>query len=82
MTGRMYGGGSSLDVVSALLAIRDGVVPPTVGTTAVAPEYELDLVLGEARRIPVRTALILARGWGGFNSALVLTATAAKSTGN
>jgi act minimal PKS chain-length factor (CLF/KS beta) len=74
MTGRMYGGGSSLDVVAALLAIRDGVVPPTVGTTTVVPEYELDLVLGEARRIPVRTALILARGWGGFNSALVLTA--------
>jgi len=81
MTGRMYGGGSSLDVVAALLAIRDGAVPPTVGTTTVVPDYELDLVLGQARRLPVRTALILARGWGGFNSALVLTATAANETG-
>jgi act minimal PKS chain-length factor (CLF/KS beta) len=75
MTGRMYGGGSSRDVVAALLAIRDGAVPPTVGTTRVAPEYGLDLVLGTARALPVRTALVLARGWGGFNSALVLTAT-------
>jgi act minimal PKS chain-length factor (CLF/KS beta) len=71
MTGRLYSGAASLDTAAALLSIRDGVIPPT---TNVAPDpgYALDLVTGGARRAPVRTALVLARGYGGFNSALVV----------
>ncbi|MEW2511230.1 ketosynthase chain-length factor [Streptomyces sp. NPDC046870] len=71
MTGRLYSGGAPLDVAAALLAIRDGVVPPTVHSDP-APEYDLDLVLDRPRTLPVRTALVLARGQGGFNSALVV----------
>lgn len=74
MTGRLYAGGAALDMASALLAVRDGVIPPTVGVTAPAPGCELDLVLGTARETPVRTALVLARGYGGFNSALLVAA--------
>ncbi len=70
MTGRLAAGGAPLDVACALLAMRDGVLPPTVGVTD--PAYELDLV-SEPRPARVRTALVLARGFGGFNSALVLT---------
>ncbi|POX60181.1 ketosynthase chain-length factor [Streptomyces sp. Ru62] len=75
MTGRLYSGGAPLDVAAALLAIRDGVVPPTVHSDP-APEYDLDLVLDRPRTLPVRTALVLARGHGGFNSALVVRRTA------
>ncbi|MEW2131067.1 ketosynthase chain-length factor [Streptomyces sp. NPDC005435] len=71
MTGRLYSGGAPLDVAAALLALRDGVVPPTVHSDP-APEYGLDLVLDRPRPLPVRTALVLARGRGGFNSALVV----------
>ncbi|MFF8592954.1 ketosynthase chain-length factor [Streptomyces sp. NPDC015220] len=71
MTGRLYSGGAPLDVAAALLAIRDGVVPPTVHSDP-APEYDLDLVLDRPRTLPVRTALVLARGHGGFNSSLVV----------
>nr|AAO65363.1 putative chain length determinant [Streptomyces sp. WP 4669] len=73
MTGRLYSGAAPLDVATALLAIRDGVVP---ATTHVHPDasYDLDLVTGEARATEVRTALILARGHAGFNAATVLTA--------
>jgi minimal PKS chain-length factor (CLF/KS beta) len=70
-TGRLYSGGASLDVAAALLALRDGVIPPTINVTA-APEYELDLVTRHLRRKAIRTALVLARGHGGFNSAMVL----------
>ncbi|MDT8910108.1 ketosynthase chain-length factor [Amycolatopsis sp. PS_44_ISF1] len=70
MTGRLAAGGAPLDVACALLALRDGVLPPTPGVTE--PAHELDLVL-EPRTGPARTALVLARGFGGFNSALVLT---------
>lgn len=73
MTGRLYSGAGPLDVAAALLAIRDGVVPPTVNIEPLA-DYDLDLVIGRPRHVAVRTALVLARGQGGFNSALVVRA--------
>lgn len=72
LTGRMYAGGAPLDVVTALLALRHGVIPHTAGTERLAPECDIDLVLGRPREQPVRTAVVLARGYGGFNAALVL----------
>lgn len=72
MTGRLGAAGAPLDVAAALLSIRDNIIPPTINVT-VDDNYKLDLVTGEAREVPVHTALILARGHGGFNSALVVT---------
>ncbi|MCB5909996.1 ketosynthase chain-length factor [Streptomyces pinistramenti] len=73
MTGRLYSGAAPLDVATACLSIRDGVIPPTVHT-ALSAHYDLDLVSGSPRSAPVRTALVLARGYGGFNSAVVVRA--------
>lgn len=72
MTGRLYAGGGALDIATALLAIVHDTLPAT--GTAITPRAELgiDLVTGEPRRVPVNTVLVLARGHGGFNSALVL----------
>lgn len=72
LTGRLYGGGAALDVATAALALHYGVVPPMTGTTKPAPEYGLDLVLRRPRETRPRTALVLARGNGGFTAALVL----------
>jgi act minimal PKS chain-length factor (CLF/KS beta) len=74
MTGRLFGGGAALDVATALLSIRDGVIPPTANVAAPAADYRIDLVTGSARELPVRTALVLARGYAGFNAALVVRA--------
>ncbi|WP_019869946.1 ketosynthase chain-length factor [Salinispora oceanensis] len=74
MTGRLYAGGAPLDVVTALLAIRDGEIPPTVNIADPTYAAELDLVRDRPRPAPVRTVLVLARGFGGFNAAVVLTA--------
>ncbi|MFC8846785.1 MULTISPECIES: ketosynthase chain-length factor [unclassified Micromonospora] len=71
MTGRLCSGAGALDVVTALLALGDGVVPHTVHVTPV-PEHGIDLVTEAPRRRPLRAALVLARGYGGFNSALVV----------
>ncbi|WP_404828583.1 ketosynthase chain-length factor [Spongiactinospora rosea] len=72
MTGRLLGGGSALDLATAVLALRDGVIPPTVNVSR--PAYEdLDLVLDTPRHAPLRRALVVARGHGGFNSAMVVT---------
>jgi act minimal PKS chain-length factor (CLF/KS beta) len=73
LIGRLYAGGAALDVATALLAMRDGVIPPTIGVTDLAPGCEgLDLVLGEPRRARLAVALVLARGFGGFNAAMVV----------
>ncbi|GDY32012.1 actinorhodin polyketide putative beta-ketoacyl synthase 2 [Gandjariella thermophila] len=71
MVGRLYSAGPVLDLALALLAIRDGVIPPTVNSTP-DPDHVLDLVLGEPRAQQLSTALVLARGYGGFNSAMVV----------
>ncbi|MEV0938783.1 ketosynthase chain-length factor [Micromonospora wenchangensis] len=72
MTGRLYSGGAPLDLATALLALRHGVIPPTVNVRTPAPGIDLDLVLAQPRPATLRTALVLARGYGGFNSAVLL----------
>ncbi|MGW2644181.1 ketosynthase chain-length factor [Streptomyces sp. NPDC001393] len=74
MTGRLYSGAASLDAATALLAMRDGVVPPTLRVTEQAADCAIDLVRDAAREMTVRHALVLARGHGGFNAAMVLRA--------
>jgi act minimal PKS chain-length factor (CLF/KS beta) len=69
-TGRLNSGAAPLDVVAALLCLRDGVIPPTPNVVP-DPAYRLDLVT-EARETRNGAALVLARGHGGFNSALIL----------
>ena len=72
MVGRLYAGGASLDVAAALLAMRDGgsrrrstsTSRPTAATSTSSPARR-------ARR-ELDTVLVNARGFGGFNSALVL----------
>ncbi|MBD9704176.1 ketosynthase chain-length factor [Streptomyces caniscabiei] len=75
MTGRLAAGGSSLDLAAALFSLRDEVIPPTTGTSPIAPDCPIDLVVDRPRPRPgLRTALVLARGRGGFNAAAVLRA--------
>ncbi|MFG2783507.1 ketosynthase chain-length factor [Streptomyces prunicolor] len=71
MTGRLYSGAAPLDLATALLAMESGLIPPTTNVDP-DPALGLDLVTGTARAARVRTALVLARGHGGFNSAVLL----------
>lgn len=73
MYGRLYAGSAALDVATALLSIRDGLIPATVNVTP-PTDCPIDLVTGSPRRLSVRTALVIARGYGGFNSALIVRA--------
>ncbi|WP_103890660.1 ketosynthase chain-length factor [Actinacidiphila yanglinensis] len=72
LTGRLLAGGAPLDVATALLSMRDGVIPATVHVDSPAYEDLLDLVRDVPREQRVSTALVLARGEGGYNSALVV----------
>ncbi|MFC9745678.1 ketosynthase chain-length factor [Streptomyces niveus] len=73
-TGRLYSGAGPLDVVTALMALRDGLAPPTVNVAQVPDAYGIDLVVGHPRPVSGTAALVLARGHNGFNSALVVRA--------
>ena len=70
-TGRLMAGGSALNVATALLAMRDGIVPGTAYLDDPVDAPGVDLV--QRNRVQdVATVVVLARGFGGFNSSLVL----------
>jgi act minimal PKS chain-length factor (CLF/KS beta) len=71
--GRTHAGAAALDVATALLAIRDGMIPPTVNVRP-ASRYPIEIVIGEPRRTRVRAAAVIARGHGGFNSVAIVRA--------
>jgi minimal PKS chain-length factor (CLF/KS beta) len=72
-TGRLLSGAGPLDVATALLSMRDGLVPMAPNVSPASVDPRVDLVLGNPRRHHVDAALVLARGHGGFASAVVLT---------
>jgi minimal PKS chain-length factor (CLF/KS beta) len=76
LIGRLSAGGSALNVVNALLSMRDGVVPAVGNLDNPRADGDLEFVR-ETRELPVRTVMINSRGYGGFNSSLILSAPAA-----
>jgi len=76
MTGRAYCGGTALDLAWATMAIAEGVIPPSVNLDGAGFGDRIDLVTGARSVAGLRTALVIARGAGGFNAAAVLRAPA------
>jgi minimal PKS chain-length factor (CLF/KS beta) len=74
LTGRLSSGAGALDAATALLALRAGLIPATAGSAGRGFTDRIDLVT-TPRKASLRTALVLARGTGGFNAALLITAT-------
>lgn len=74
MTGHLLGAAGGVEAVFSLLAIRDGVIPPTINYQNPDPECDLDYVPNEARQINVRTAISNSFGFGGTNGSLILRA--------
>ena len=74
MTGHLLGGAGALESIVCILAIRDGVVPPTINYETPDPECDLDYVPNEGREVAVRRAMTNSFGFGGHNAALVYAA--------
>lgn len=72
MIGRLFNGGSTVDMACALLSLEHDVILPTVGVEQLDARCRIDCVIGEARSRHLRHVLVGARGFGGFNSAIVL----------
>jgi 3-oxoacyl-[acyl-carrier-protein] synthase II len=76
MVGHLIGAAGSLGAMVCVLAIRDGVVPPTINLHTADPDCDLDYVPNVARRMSVRTSVTNAFGFGGQNCVAVFTAPA------
>ena len=72
MTGHMLGAAGGVEAIAAALALREGVLPPTVGYRVPDEECDLDYVTEGARKADVRYAMSNSLGFGGHNACLLL----------
>jgi len=71
MTGHLLGAAGSTEAIFTILAIRDGIMPPTINYEEPDPQCDLDYVPNVARRKPLKVAMSNAFGFGGTNATLV-----------
>ena len=71
MTGHTLGAAGGIEAIASVLALRDGVLPPTINYSTPDPECDLDYVPNQARRHQVEYALSNNLGFGGHNASLV-----------
>jgi 3-oxoacyl-[acyl-carrier-protein] synthase II len=71
MTGHLLGAAGALEAIFCLLAMRDGIVPPTINLDHPDPECDLDYVPHVARAHEAEFSLSNSFGFGGHNTALV-----------
>ena len=72
MHGHLIGGTGAVELLACIMAVRDGVVAPTIGYDEPDPECALDVVPNEAREAKVEVALSNAFAFGGFNAVLAI----------
>jgi nodulation protein E len=70
VVGHTLGAAGALEFVAAVMAIRDGIVPPTMNYLGADPDCDLNYVPNEARRMPVRAILSNSFAFGGLNAVL------------
>ena len=72
MTGHCFGAAGAIEAMMCALALKEGIIPPTINYQHPDPECDLDYVPNEARRAQVDVALSNAMGLGGHNGCVLL----------
>ncbi|MBL3572555.1 beta-ketoacyl-[acyl-carrier-protein] synthase family protein [Rhodovulum sulfidophilum] len=72
MHGHLIGGTGAVELLACIMALREGVIPPTVGYQEPDPECALDVVPNAAREVEVNAVLSNAFAFGGLNAVLAL----------
>jgi 3-oxoacyl-[acyl-carrier-protein] synthase II len=70
MTGHLLGAAAAVEAIICLLALRDGIIPPTINYEFPDPACDLDYVPNQARRQTVSRVLSNSFGFGGHNATL------------
>lgn len=71
MTGHLLGAAGGVEAVYSILAIKHGIIPPTINYETPDPECDLDYVPNVPREVKVRTVMSNSFGFGGTNATLI-----------
>jgi 3-oxoacyl-(acyl-carrier-protein) synthase len=74
MTGHLLGAAGGIETVVCAMAIKTGVIPPTINYETPDPECDLDYVPNTARNHKVRACLNNSFGFGGHNACMLYKA--------
>jgi 3-oxoacyl-[acyl-carrier-protein] synthase II len=72
VTGHCFGAAGAIEAMMCVLAVHEGVLPPTINYEHPDPDCDLDYVPNEARRVQVDVALSNAMGLGGHNGCVLV----------
>ena len=70
MTGHMLGAAGAVEAIASILAVKEGIAPPTIGYKEPDPDCDLDYVPNHARKADLKSALSVSLGFGGHNAAV------------
>ena len=73
MTGHMLGAAGAVEAIVAIQALRNGIVPPTLGLREPDPECDLDYVSETARETEIGLSRSISLGFGGHNACIAFT---------
>ena len=72
MTGHMLGAAGAVEAIASALAVKEGIVPPTIHYKEPDPECDLDVCPNAAREVELDLALSVSLGFGGHNACIAL----------
>lgn len=72
MTGHLLGAAGGIEAIFTALALKEGILPPTINLTMLDPQCDLDYIPNQARSKDIKAAMSNSLGFGGHNASLVL----------